>query len=129
MKMSWRTRKIQKKFQRTIYSIKYLLNMKKTPKIQTQWKVFKVKSILFPFLNYKYFIDYYRSCKSVKKQAGCCMHVAAYIHYLSFARYNNSVKLPSVYLNSVLLVWKNTNHQKNLLMLETKDTDSWIYFF
>ena len=31
------------------------------------------------------------------------MHVAAYIRYLSFSRYNNSIKLPAEYLNSVLV--------------------------
>ena len=48
-------------------------------------------------------MDYYCTCKSGKKQAGCCMHVADYIHYLSFSRYNNSIKLPAEYLNSVLV--------------------------
>jgi hypothetical protein len=65
-------------------------------------------------LNYKYFIDYYCSCKTGKKQAGCCMHVAAYIHDLSFARYNNSVKLPAEYLNSELVnMEKQQSPKKN----------------
>jgi len=31
------------------------------------------------------------------------MHIAAYIHYLSFARYSQNIKLPGEYLNSVLV--------------------------
>ena len=31
------------------------------------------------------------------------MHIAAYIHYLSFARYGQNIKLSGEYLNSVLV--------------------------
>jgi hypothetical protein len=31
------------------------------------------------------------------------MHVAACIHYLSFARYSQVIKMPGEYLNSVLI--------------------------
>ncbi len=42
------------------------------------------------------------------------MHVAAYIHDLSFARYNNSVKLPAEYLNSELVnMEKQQSPKKN----------------
>ena len=70
------------------------------------------KIILFLIILFL-FLDYYCSCKSGKKQAGCCMHVAAYIHYLSFARFNPNIKLPGEHLNSVLIdMEKNQSPKK-----------------
>ena len=42
------------------------------------------------------------NCKSGRKQVGCCIHVASFIYYLSFARYSD-IKIPGEYLSSVLI--------------------------
>ena len=75
--------------------------MKKTQIVLVQLKDSSSEKILY-FLNI-IIEDYFCTCKSGKKQAGCCMHIAAYIHYLSFARYGQNIKLPGEYLNSVLV--------------------------
>ena len=81
-------------------------------KHRVQYKVFieneKVLKIIVysivPVFKFKIFIDYYYcTCKSGKKQSGCCMHVASYIDYIIFSWYNNITKLPAEYLNSVLV--------------------------
>jgi hypothetical protein len=74
----------------------------------------KVRFIIHLHLKIIYFsvLDYYCTCKSGKKQAGCCMHVAACIHYLSFARYSQIMKMPGEYLNSVLVDMDNKQSPK-----------------
>ena len=50
------------------------------------------------------FLDYICSCKSGRKQVGCCIHVASYIFYLSYGRYREKeIRSPGKYLNSVLI--------------------------
>lgn len=50
------------------------------------------------------YLAYVCSCKSGLKQAGCCIHVATFIYYLSYARFREyRLRLPAEYLNSVLI--------------------------
>jgi hypothetical protein len=44
------------------------------------------------------------SCKQGLKQAGCCIHVATFIYYLSYAKFREkTTRLPAEYLNTVLV--------------------------
>ena len=52
--------------------------------------------------NELFFSDYICSCKAGRKQTGCCVHIAAFIYYLSFARFRE-IKVPGEYLSEVLI--------------------------
>ncbi len=50
-----------------------------------------------------FFTGYVCSCRSGKKQVGCCVHIATVIYYLSYAKFRQcALRFPSQLLSTIL---------------------------
>ena len=55
-----------------------------------------------------------------KKDAGCCMHIAAFLNYLCFARFGQNIPLPGEYLNSFLIDMDKQQSPKKPTLVKMK---------
>ena len=69
--------------------------------------------------NNSFILEYICNCMSGRKVAGCCVHVASVIFYLSYARHYN-LKLPALNKNLVLIDTTKKQRPNKLTLVRVK---------